>query len=167
MLRVNSDGLFLSTEEFASLMFQLRAIEQSFYEKSKKLVTETEQEDGTAAVICSRKREHVKEKTATTVKPKKTKKQDELLLWYGKLVKAKIEELVKEDCFGCLMNLMDQHKCDTPSNEYVDDYFDKAMALIDDSNDLKELTMKNCPSKLELLTNIKWCNELKQMVKIL
>ena len=168
-VRVNPDGLFLSTEEFASLMFQLRAIEQSLYEKSKCFDTEAEQKDeqttAAAAVVGgSRKRQHTKDETA--VKPKKTKKQEELLLCYARSVKNNIDELVKSDCFGCMMNLMDQHKCNAPISEYVDDYFDKAMQLVDDSNISKEIKMKNCPSKMELHSNVNWCDELKQIIKI-
>ena len=170
-VRVNPDGLFLSTEEFASLMFQLRAIEQSLYEKSKSLVMEVEQKDEPTAttVGTSRKREHTKDETvaatATAVKPKRTKKQDELVSWYARSVKNKIDELVKSDCFGCMMNLMDQHKCDAPIREFVDDYFDRAIPLVDDSNISKEIKIKNCPSKMELIANVNWCDEVKQIIK--
>jgi hypothetical protein len=44
-VKVNPDGLFLSAEEFASLMFQLQAIEHSLYEKSKSITTRAEQKD--------------------------------------------------------------------------------------------------------------------------
>lgn len=169
-VKVNSDGLFLSTEEFACLMFQLRAIEQSLYEKSKNIVAEAEQgeEPTTAIAIAAGKREHSKDESAEAiVKPKRTKKQDELALWYAKSIKSKIDELIMRDCFGCMMNLMDQHKCELPSITFLDEYFDKAIEQVDDGRIYKELKKKNRPSKTELLANENWCNEVKEIIKTL
>ena len=99
-VKVNSDGLFLSTEEFACLMFQLRAIEQSLYEKSKNIVAEAEQGEEPTTAIAAGKREHSKDESAEAiVKPKRKKKQDELALWYAESVKSKIDELIRRYCF--------------------------------------------------------------------
>ena len=165
-LQVNADGLFLTTEEFASLMFQLRAIEQSLCEKSRKLKTNNEQ--GETTTTSSKKRSNVTVDTSTITKAKRTKKQDDnIMMWYAKAVKTRIEELLRGDCFGCMMNLADDHKCEGPVTEYVDQYFDRAMMVIDGDNALKELKIKNGPSKLELIADANWCKELKEMIKTL
>ena len=169
-VRVNPDGLCLTTDEFASLMFQLRALEQSLTvataEKSGSTSTQTA---AVAAAADPRKRPAAAAATAgdSTARMKKPKRYDDLVLWYARVVKGNCLELAKSECFGCMMNIMDQHeKCEASIDEHLIAYFDKAMALVDGSAAAKELKMKNCPDKLDLLTTEGWRDEVKHCIRI-
>jgi hypothetical protein len=97
------------------------------------------------------------------IQSRKQKQHAKVLLWYAKRIRQHCIQFGARDCIGCQNNLIDRHNiCDLTISELFDRYFDRALAQIDDSVPARELKMKKCPNKFELISTPGWRENVKQ-----
>ena len=132
--QINRDGLFLTTDEFSSLLYQLNAIEKSFTNEQNDNASKCY----TPSSLSKRKLSIDADQSAMVTPPcKVSKKDDSIKQWYASKVKSIIENKLKEDCFSCLMELPDSHICQTHVNDASHKYLEKFFNSVVDDIDIK------------------------------
>ena len=154
--QVNRDGLCLTTDEFASLLFQLKAIEQSFKKEGRggegeeKVACMKETvlpNDNTLPSIISnvsldvvdsgkRKVSHPPQSLQTASK-KIRKTNNSVKTWFANKIKGILQRKLQDDCFSCLMELPDSHICQTHVNDASHKYLEKYFSTVLDGLDIK------------------------------
>ena len=99
--KINPSGLFLNSSDFASLMFQLKAIENTLLLNDKG-IKETLMDMSDKPSVTPKKLSR-KRKYAETVVVKKL--DNVIMKVYAQLLPNIIKDLIKTRCFGCMLNL--------------------------------------------------------------
>ena len=156
------NAIFVSMQEFSSLMYQLKAIEKSLIEHENRVRAdnllnscldpmEEEVVDGTIGK--KRKYDQIKNEEA-----KKLSNKDELSQIYAELITP---EMCLVHCLGCLLQTTD-HVCEK------DVCFNRIMKGIDEKLVRKKLSERGSElvyvPKNILLKKIKWVKNMKQML---
>ena len=176
---VNRDGLFLTMDEFSSLVYQLKAIEREFElnAKDQKQVNilpppppPSPVEPSTLVKIGKRKSEPINESSTTPAK--KVKKLDDLIQkWYAEKVKDIIQKRLKDDCFSCLMQIPDEHICQThindTSHKYLDKYFPNVLDGLDKELAISELKLSTIEGRKvkSIIKKKNWRDGVKSMIQ--
>ena len=147
--QINRDGLFLTTDEFSSLLYQLNAIEKSF--------TQGQNDEKNLSSVCSaltkRKRDDNDndESEPARQKCRVSKVDDSIKKWYAIKIKAIIQKKLKDDCFSCLMQLSDNHMCQTNINDvshnYLETFFTTVLEGVDIKLIIADLNLSNSKSR--------------------
>ena len=140
--QINHDGLILTTDEFASLLYQLNAIEKSFKREEQSNVC-------SPTLLTSSKRKadsknnNNEDQTTTGPQCKVSKVDDAIKKWYVSKVKSTIQKKLQDDCFSCLMELPDNHICETHVNDashnYLEKFFETVLNEIDSNSVITDL----------------------------
>ena len=183
--QINRDGLFLTTDEFASLLFQLKAIEKSF---AKEKGEEGEKAAGTKEtvlhdtlsnvanvsldVVDSSKRKASCLPQSSQPASNKIKKTSDLLkTWYANKIRGIIQSKLQDDCFSCLMELPDSYICQThvndSSHKYLEKYFSTVLDGIDKELAIKELKLSPAKSRsiLSLTKKEPWRQAVQSLIQ--
>ena len=179
---INKDGVMIPIHEFASFMFQLKAIEQSFISTEQYIEKEEvkqeeqveEEVDGKKsdlkkrlnATINERKR---KQPPVAVVKSKQKPKTDPITMAFARALHGHIKSIVTSQCLGCMMNLMDHHDVCINPPMYVENFFSDALAALEDAEVFqlvdrerkKNPKVRKCPSKTVLQADSAWCERVK------
>ena len=197
-VRINPNGIFLTTAEFGSLMYQLKAIENEFLLSANKHQIEDSARVGDidfktiSDTPCSTSCDTEKGTNAGSTKPKqgkrklkqesveskketirkKIKKENcsanaDVIKAYAQLLPNVIDRLIKNRCFGCMLNLdvsLGGHNICTDRNVYIEQCFVEAVGLVDQVKVAELVDCENVPTKEELLVDTEWCNSVKLML---
>lgn len=199
-VRINPNGIFLTTTEFGSLMYQLKAIENRFLLSANKqqieedpttvgdvdfetisdkpctTLCDTEKETNTGSTKPKQDRRKLKRESVESKKEtirKKIKKEncnanDDVIKAYVQLLPNIIDRLIKNRCFGCMLNLdvsLGGHNICTDRNVYIEQCFVEAVSLVDQVKVAELVDCENVPPKEELLVDTEWCNSVKLMLR--
>ena len=160
--QINRDGLFLTTDEFSSLLYQLNAIEKSFKREeqstSSALHSKACSPPPPSTLVTSSKRKansenrNHEDQTATGPHCKVAYKVDDAIKkWYVSKVKSTIQKKLQDDCFSCLMELPDSHICQThvndPSHNYLEKFFETVLNEIDSNAVITDLHLSTSKSR--------------------
>ena len=184
--QVNRDGLFLTTDEFASLLFQLKAIEKSFKKEGR--VDEGEERvaciketvlpnDNTLSSIISnvsldvvdsgKRKASAPPQSLRPASKKIRKTSNSVKTWYANKIKGIIQRKLQDDCFSCLMDLPDSHICQThvndASHKYLEKYFSTVLDGIDNELVINEL--KLTPAKSRTISSLTQKENWRQAVQ--
>ena len=188
-VKINPNGIFLNSSEFASMMYQLKAIENMFIRcdkqetdsasdiaiqtisnKDSATSCDIEKQSTTGSIKPKRKlkREDVKKETISKkIKKEISESNESIMKAYAELLRIIISTLVKNRCFGCMLNLdisVGGHNICIDRKLYIEQYFIEAMALVDQAKVAELVDCENIPSKSELIADTEWCNSLKLML---
>ena len=160
--KINPSGLFLNSSDFASLMFQLKAIENTLILNNKGIKgthIDTSDKLFTTPKKPTRKRKYVE----TVVK----KLDDVIMKVYAQLLPNIIKDLIKTRCFGCMLNLdtnVDVHDICNNRQLCIEQCFVEAMSLVDQVKVAELANSTTIPKLDDLIVNTEWCTNLKNML---
>ena len=185
-----SNGVMLSTADFASFMFQLKAIEQSFIgARSMEMIQKDVSSQVNNAIItpiindCTANsaspragtKGELYERLKNAPKKRKLTKNNAITMAFARALRHHIDGIVTSQCLGCMLNLQPEHEghelCSNPK-AYVEQYFNDAMLLLDDSQVqeiMDEQRKENpklpaCPPKTVLQADLAWCERVKKCI---
>ena len=176
-VKINPSGIVLNSSEFASLMYQLKAIENMFLRYNKQ---ETEslcdiqsnkaddQQSTTGSIKPKRKLKDVKKETTTKKKKSETPTNESVMKVYAELLPIIIDGLIKSRCLGCMLNLdvtvVGSHNICFDRKMYTEQCFIEAMSLVDQVKVAELANSVIIPTLDELIVDVEWCNRLKLML---
>jgi len=160
--KINPAGIFLNSSDFASLMFQLKAIENTLLLNDKG-IKETPIVTNVKPSVSTTKPNRKRKSVGAVVK----KSDNVIMKVYAQLLPNLIKELVKTRCFGCMLNLdanLDVHDICNNRQLCIEQCFVEAMSLVDQAK-LAELSNGvTIPTLDELIVDTVWCSNLKNML---
>ena len=160
--KINPSGLFLNSSDFASLMFQLKAIENTLLLNNKG-IKETPIDTSVKLSVSSKKPSRKRKSVETVVK----KIDNVIMKVYAQLLPNIIKELIKTRCFGCMLNLdtnADVHDICNNRQLCIEQCFVEAMSLVDQAKVAELANSVTIRTLDELIVDIVWCNNLKIML---
>ena len=172
--KINPNGIFLTSSDFGSLMFQLKAIENKLLlsgkqEPSSDVDTTIQFSVDTTKPKDKQKRKLVKKETICKKIKKEEANENDIMKAYAKLLPNLIEGLIKTRCFGCMLNLdasSGAHDICIDRQLYIEQCFVEAMSLVDQAKVAELVNNENIPSLNELIVDSAWCNSLKIMLNV-
>ena len=175
---VNRDGLFLTTDEFSSLLYQLKAIEREFEHNALDQTKfdfsappPSPAEPNSISVGTSKRTSDSKDELLATSIKKVKKIDDSIQKWYVVKIKDILRKKLKDDCFSCLMQLPDEHICQTHLNDgshkYLDKFFSNVLDSLDKEMTIRELNLSTAEfRKLKMMTKKKhWRDGVKSIIQ--
>ena len=170
--QINRDGLILTTDEFASLLYQLNAIEKSFKREEQNNSALQENVCSPTLLASSKRKADSKnnnneDQTTTGPQCKVSKVDDAIKKWYVSKVKSTIQKKLQDDCFSCLMELPDNHICETHVNDashnYLEKFFETVLNEIDSNVVITDLHLSASKSRsiTSLVKRSSWHHEVK------
>ena len=160
--KINPTGIFLNSSDFASLMFQLKAIENTLLLNDKG-IKETPIDTSVKLSVSTTKPKRKRKSVGTVVK----KLDNVIMKVYAQLLPNLIKELVKTRCFGCMLNLdanLDVHDICNNRQLCIEQCFVEAMSLVDQAKLAELANGVTIPTLDELIVDTVWCNKLKIML---
>ena len=160
--KINPTGIFLNSSDFASLMFQLKAIENTLLLNDKG-IKETPIDTNVKLSVNTTKPNRKRKLVKTTVK----KLDNVIMKVYAQLLPNLIKELVKTRCFGCMLNLdasIDVHDICNNRQLCIEQCFVEAMSLVDQAKLAELANGVTIPTLDELIVDTVWCSNLKNML---
>ena len=171
--QINRDGLFLTTDEFSSLLYQLNAIEKSFKREEQSTSASQTKACSPSTLLTSSKRKadskniNHEDQTSTGPPCKVYKVDNAIKKWYVSKVKSTIQKKLQDDCFSCLMELPDSHICQTHVNDashnYLEKFFETVLDEIDSNSVITDLHLSTSKSRSipSLVKRSSWRHEVK------
>jgi hypothetical protein len=97
---------------------------------------------------------------------------DNVSIAFATVLHHHIDRFVKRQCMGCFMNRSydeeDRHEVCRNTVDYVEKYFEQAMAHLEDREVQVELSKLDetaiCPPKLEMETDLDWCKRVQNII---
>ncbi len=150
------DGVMLSASDFASLMFQLKAIEQSFMQHNVQILpvrsTIIEPQVASSSVIQipivskltqtdkvvehssprAKTKGELRERLKNAPKKRKMTKNNAITMAFATVLRNHIDGMVRSQCLGCTLNLDEHHDLCGDPKVYVEHFFDSAMVVLED-----------------------------------
>ena len=169
--QINTDGLFISIDEFSSLLFQLNAIEQSFAKGHTIKNADFTSQVSEKLISSSLKRKHQKHPSmSSNDETKLAKNQNAVKTWYAIKVCEILKKKLQDDCFSCLMGLNETHICNTSinhtSHNYLEKFFETVLSEIDCELVVKELSPSvDIQSISSLIKKKRWKQSVKNIIQ--
>ena len=177
--KINPMGLFLNSSDFASLMFQLKSIENTLLLLNDKSIKETPIDTSINPSTSTEKHEDTTVKPprpSTRTKSKRKRKSvetvvkkldDVIMKVYAKLLPIIIKDLIKTRCFGCMLNLeasVDTHDICNNRQLCIEQCFVEAMSLVDQTKVAELSNDVTVPKLDDLILDTEWCVNLKNIL---